>query len=144
MGRAGGAQSALGLHALPDELLARVLVHLPSIRDFGRADCVCRAWHARGSPVEQALRMRVMARGGAVPSASEGAASMTQTLCWLERLHATRGPSDVLAAGSSSSIAIDAQGQLRTPFAGSAWKCGGDEPRRQRGEVHKKLSATGE
>ena len=49
---ADGAQSALGLHALPDDVLAHVLAHLPSIRDFGRADCLCRAWHARGSPVE--------------------------------------------------------------------------------------------
>ena len=81
MGRAGGAQSALGLHALPDELLARVLVHLPSIRDFGRADCVCRAWHARGSPVEQALRLRIAARGDSMPAAlPAGAGSVTQRL----------------------------------------------------------------
>ena len=30
---ADGAQSALGLHALPDDVLAHVLAHLPSTRD---------------------------------------------------------------------------------------------------------------
>ena len=48
--RARDAERAVGIDALPDELLARVLAHLPSARDFGRADCVCRAWHADGSP----------------------------------------------------------------------------------------------
>ena len=44
--------------------LVCVLVHLPSIRDFGRASCVCRAWRADGSPVEQALRCaRASGRG---------------------------------------------------------------------------------
>ena len=81
-------QSAVGLDALPDELLARVLAHLPSIRDFGRADGVCRAWRACGSPVEQALRQRIAARGDAVPAS--GAACTTRRLCWLELLRAAR------------------------------------------------------
>ena len=63
--RARDAERAVGLDALPDELLARVLTHLPSIRDFGRADGVCRAWRARGSPVEQALRGHIEVRDGA-------------------------------------------------------------------------------
>ena len=43
MQRAHDTQRTLGLHSLPDELLARVFTHLPSIHDFGRADGVCRA-----------------------------------------------------------------------------------------------------
>ena len=88
--RARGAHPAVGLHALPDELLARVLAHLPSTRDFGRADGVCRAWRAHGSPVEQALRLRIEARGDAVPTAPPGAGSMTQRLCWSELLRDAR------------------------------------------------------
>ena len=65
---ARGAKRATGLQALPDELLVRVFVRLPSILDFGCVDCVCRAWHARGSPVEQALRERIEARGEAMPA----------------------------------------------------------------------------
>ena len=65
-------QPARGILALPDELLARVLAHLPSDRDFGRADCVCSAWHAAGSPVEQALRQRIEARDGALPGRLRG------------------------------------------------------------------------
>ena len=102
-----------GLLALPDELLVRVLTHLPSIRDFGRADCVCCAWHAGGSPVEQALRMWTQARRRAVPEALPvGAGSVTQRLCWLELLHAARVSSHALAAGSFASAVIDAQGGL--------------------------------
>ena len=106
------ARPATGIQALPDDLLARVLVHLPSIRDFGRADCVCRAWHVPGSPIEQALRMRIMARGGKVPAAlPAGAASLTQRLCWQERLHTERMP-DVIAAGLGFSVATHAPGGL--------------------------------
>ena len=103
-------QSVARLDALPDELLARVLAHLPSIRDLGRADGVCRAWHARGSPVEQALRLRIEARGDAAPAAS--AATTTRQLCWLELLRAARASSDLVCAGWSFSAAVDALGRL--------------------------------
>ena len=101
---------ARGMEALPDELLARVLAHLPSIRDFGRADGVCRAWRARGSPVEQALRLRIEARGDAVPAV--GAASMTQRLCWLELLLEARTSSNLLQGECHVSAAVDAKGRL--------------------------------
>ena len=52
-----------GLHSLSADMQADVLVHLSSIRDFGRASRVCRAWHADGSPVQQALRQRIKALG---------------------------------------------------------------------------------
>ena len=108
--RARDAERAVGIDALPDELLARVLAHLPSIRDFGRADGVCRAWRARGSPVEQALRQRIAARGGAVPAA--GAACTTRRLCWLELLRAARASSGLVSTGWTASAAVDAQGRL--------------------------------
>ena len=95
--RARDAERAVGINALPDELLARVLTHLPSIRDFGRADGVCRAWRARGSPVEQALRQRIAARGGAEPAV--GAACTTRRLCWLELLRAARASSGLVSTG---------------------------------------------
>ena len=93
--RARDAEHAVGIDALPDELLARVLTYLPSIRDFGRADGVCRAWRARGSPVEQALRQRIAARGVAVPAAD--AACTTRRLCWLELLRAARASSNLVS-----------------------------------------------
>ena len=108
--RARDAERAVGIDTLPDELLARVLTHLSSIRDFGRADGVCRAWHARASPVEQALRLRIAARGGAVPAA--GAACTTRRLCWLELLHAARASSNLVSTGHAVSAAVDTQGQL--------------------------------
>ena len=108
MERARGAQAKAGLSALPDELLTRVLVHLPSICDFGRADGVCRAWRARGSPVEQALRERIEARGGALC-----ADSTTQRMCWLELLREARAASGRLSASSDASAAVDERGRLR-------------------------------
>ena len=108
--RARDAERAVGIDALPDELLARVLTHLPSIRDFGRADGVCRAWRASGSPVEQALRQRIAARGGAVPAS--GAACTTRRLCWLELLRAARASSGLVSAGYTVSAAVDIQGRL--------------------------------
>ena len=107
-------QPACGILALPDELLARILAHLPSIHDLGRADCVCCAWHTGrkgGSPVEQTLRLRIAARGGAVPTELLGTSSMTQGLCWLELLHAAR-MADLVSAGGNLSAAVDSHGQL--------------------------------
>ena len=111
MERARDAQAKAGLSALPDELLARVLVHLPSICDFGRADGVCRAWRARGSPVEQALRERIEARDGAEQAPCAG--STTQRMCWLELLREARMASGLLSASWGVSAAIDARGRLR-------------------------------
>ena len=103
----------LELHALPDELIAHVLARVPSIRDLGRAHCVCHAWHKDDSPVELALRLRIAARGGAVPAAPESAGSMAQWLCWLELLRDGRASSGLVVAGTRTSAAVDAQGQLR-------------------------------
>ncbi len=109
------SQPARGLLALPDELIARILAHLPSIRDFGRADCVCCEWHTwreGGSPVEQALRRRIAARGGTVPKKLRGTRSITQDLCWLELLHVARMAADLVSAGGNLSAAVDSHGQL--------------------------------
>ena len=100
-----------GIDVLSDELLVCVLAHLPSIRDFGRADGVCRAWRSDGSPVEQALRQRIAASGVAVPAVLPGAGSMTQRLCYSELLRASA--SSLVAAGGGVSAAVDAQGELR-------------------------------
>ena len=117
---ARGAIRATGLQALPDELLARVFVRLPSIRDFGRVDCVCRAWRARGSPVEQALRERIEASGKVMPAPVAGCA--THRMCWLELLRQARTASGRISASSCLSAAVDKQGQLRV------WgKCEGED-----------------
>ena len=108
---ARGAKRATGLQALPDELLARVFMHLPSIRDFGCVDCVCRAWHASGSPVEQALRERIEARGEAMPAPVAGCA--THRMCWLELLRQARIASGRISASTCLSAAVDTQGRLR-------------------------------
>ncbi len=108
---ARGAKRTTGLQALPDELLARILVHLPSIRDFGRANCVCRAWHARASPVEQALRERIEARGDAILAPSAGCT--TSRMCWLELLRQTRTASGRISANERMGAAVDERGALR-------------------------------
>ncbi len=105
------------LQQLPDELIARVLARLPSTRDLGRAHCVCHAWHADGSPVEQALRLRLEASGSAVPAVPPGTASAVQRLCLYELFRAARDMSGVVAAREELSAAIDSQGQLRV------WGC---------------------
>ena len=68
-GRMGAAPRAVELLDLPDELIDRVFKHISSVRDLGRAGCVCRAWRAGDSPVVHALRQRVEGRGGAVSAA---------------------------------------------------------------------------
>ena len=108
---ARGAKRATGFKALPDELLARVLVHLPSIRDFGRANCVCRAWHARGSPVEQALRERIEARSEVMPAPVAGCS--TYRMCWLELVRQMRAASGRISANEGLGAAVDKQGRLR-------------------------------
>ena len=104
-------RSARGINALPDELLARVFAHLPSIRDYGRADCVCRAWHARSSPVEQALRERIEARGDVMPAPI--ASCSTHRMCWLELLRQMRTASGRIGANEGLGAAVDKQGRLR-------------------------------
>ena len=63
-----------------------------------------------GSAVEQALRERIEARGGTVPTA--GAASMLQKLYFLEHLRDARAASGILSAGECASVAIDVHGRL--------------------------------
>ena len=102
-----------GLHSLPAEMHVRVLVHLPSTRDFGRAGRACRAWRADGSPVEQALRQRIEARDGAVPTVLPGAGTMMQRMCWFELLRDARIASGAtMSVGDWSSAAVDADGHL--------------------------------
>ncbi len=111
MERARDAQAKAGLiSALPDELLARVFTHLPSIHDFGRADGVCRAWRARGSPVEQALREHIEARDGA--EQAPGADATTQRMCFVELLREARMTSGLVSASDTMSAAVDADEQL--------------------------------
>ena len=74
---------------LTDELVC-VFMHLPSIRDFGRASCVCRAWRADGSPVEQALRKRIKVRDGKNPTTRDGETPTMQQMCWSELLRDAR------------------------------------------------------
>ena len=102
-----------GLHSLSAEIQAHVLVHLPSIRDFGRASCVCRAWRADGSPVEQALRRRIRARDGKKPTTRDGKRPTTQQMCWSELLRDARVASGVISLGGVASAAVDADGHLR-------------------------------
>ena len=103
----------LGLYSLPAEMHVRVLVHLSSTRDFGRAGCVCRAWCADGSPVEQALRHRIEARDDVVLTALSGAGTMMQRMCWSELLRDARIASVVtMSTGESMSAAVDADGNL--------------------------------
>ena len=121
MQRAHDTQRSLGIHSLPDELLARVLAHLPSARDFGRADGVCRAWHATDSPVELALRQRIEARDGALPAAlpvwlcrGVGGGSMLQRMCWVELLREARAASGLVGVRATARAAVNAHGQLLT------------------------------
>ncbi len=102
----------IGLYRLSAEMQAHVLVHLSSTRDFSRASCVCRAWRADGSPVEQALRERIKARDGAVPTALPGAGTMTQRMCWFELLRDARMASGVISLGDDASAVVDADGHL--------------------------------
>ena len=113
------SQGALGLVALPDDLLARVFSHLPSFHDFGRVDCVCRAWRARGSPVEQALRVWAAALDArhAEVGVSIGIPSAlrlrdTRELCYREHLRAARDASGLVAAGDNLSAAVNERGDL--------------------------------
>ena len=102
----------MGLYRLSAEMQAHVLVHLSSTRDFGRASCVCCAWRADGSPVEQALRERIKARDGAVPTAFPGAGTMMQRMCWFELLHDARMATGVISLGDDASAVVDADGHL--------------------------------
>ena len=99
---------------LPVELIARVLSHLSSTRDLGRAGCVCRAWHMGDSPVERVLRLRIEARGGAVAAAlpRTTAASLTARLCRLESISTAQAASGVMGSSVHPSAAVDAHGRL--------------------------------
>merc|ERR1711977_276848 len=90
----------MGLYRLLAELQERVLEHLSSSRDLGRASCVCRAWRAGDSPVERVLRRRIKARGGAVsaalPPVAEGSMTpVTHRLCLLDSISAAQAVSGV-------------------------------------------------
>ena len=107
----------MGLYRLLAELQERVLVHLSSTRDLGRAACVCRAWRAGDSPVERVLRQRIKARGGAASAALppvdvDSPSPMTHRLCLLDSIGAAQAVSGVMSMGSTSSAAVDVDGQL--------------------------------
>ena len=107
----------MGLYVLLAELQERVLEHLSSTRDLGRAACVCRAWRAGDSPVERVLRRRIKARGGAASSAlppvAEGSVKpMTHRLCLLDSISAAQAMSGVMSMGSTASAAVDVDGHL--------------------------------
>ena len=73
----------MGLYRLLAELQERVLEHLSSPRDLGRASCVCRAWRVGDSPVERVLRRRIKARGGAASYALPPVAAGPVLMLWL-------------------------------------------------------------
>ena len=103
----------MGLHRLLAELQERVLVHLSSTRDLGRAACVCRAWRAGDSPVARALYQRIKDRGDAVSAAAEKG-STTHRLCLLGSIGAAQDASpSVMSLGDEvASAAVDAEGHL--------------------------------
>ncbi len=105
---------AVGLLDLPVELSVRVLEHLSSTRDLGRAGCVCCAWRAGDSPVERVLRRRIEAHGGAVSAALPpvAAASMTHRLCLLDSIGAAQAVSGAISLGCKASAAVGADGRL--------------------------------
>ena len=104
----------MGLYRLLAELHERVLEHLSSTRDLGRASCVCRAWRAGDSPVERVLRRRIKARGGAVSAALPPVAkySMTHQLCLLDSISAAQAASGVMSLAYEASAAVDGHGRL--------------------------------
>ena len=116
-GRMGTAPRAVELLDLPDELIDRVFKRLSSVRDLGRAGCVCRAWRAGDSLVERALRRRIEAHGGAVsaalpPVAAGSMTPMTHRLCLLDSIGATQAVSGVMSLRKAASAAVDAHGSL--------------------------------
>ena len=105
----------MGLYRLLAELQERVLEHLFSPRDLGRASCVCRAWRVGDSPVERVLRRRIKARGGAAsaalpPVAAGSMAPLTHRLCLLDSISAAQAASGVMSMGSTASAAVDVDG----------------------------------
>ena len=107
---------AVGLLDLPDELIDRVLMQLSSVRDLGRAGCVCRAWRGGDSPVVRVLRQRIEARGGAVsaalpPVAAAFIAPMAHQLCLLDSIGAAQAVSGAMSPGGASA-AVDARVSL--------------------------------
>ena len=117
-GRIGApAPDAVELLDLPDELIDRVFKQLSSVRDLGRAGCVCRAWRAGDSPVARVLRRRIEARGDAVaaalpPIAAGSMVPVTHRLCLLDSIGAAQAVSGVLSLGDRTSAAVDAAGRL--------------------------------
>ena len=110
-GRMGTAPCAFQLLKLPNELIDRVFEKLSSVRDFGRAGCVCRAWRAGDSPIVRVLRRRIEARGGAVSAASE-AASTSHRMCLLSSISVAQAAFGCVSAGGEASAAVDADGHL--------------------------------
>ena len=106
--RMGAAPRAVELLDLPDELIDRVFKQLSSVRDLGRAGCVCSAWRAGDSPIVRVLRQRIEAHGSAV-HAEEVAASMASRLSLLDSIHAAQSVSGVLSTDMSASAAVDEQ-----------------------------------
>ena len=114
--RMGTAPRAIELMHLPDELIDRVFKQLSSVRDLGRAGCVCRAWRAGDSPVARVLRRRIEAHGGAVsaalpPVAADSMTPMTHRLCLLDSIGATQAVSGIMSL-QYVSAAVDAHGSL--------------------------------
>ena len=76
------------LSSQPVEVLAVVVLWLPSPLDIASLDCTSRLFHlgAARSPVEEGLRLRAAAVGRAVEAAlPAGETSWTQWLLWEER-----------------------------------------------------------
>ena len=112
--RMGTAPRAIELLDLPDELIDRVFKQVSSVRDLGRAGCVCRAWRAGDSPVVRVLRQRIEAHGGEISAALPpvAAASATHRLCLLDSVGAAQAASGVISTGHEASAAVDVDGRL--------------------------------
>ncbi len=116
-GRMGTAPRAVELLDLPDELIDRVFKRISSVRDLGRAGCVCRAWRAGDSPVARVLRQRIEAHGGAVtaalpPVAAGSMTPMIHRLCLLDSIGAAEAVSGVMSLRRAASATVDAHGNL--------------------------------
>lgn len=130
---------------LPPEMIVRIAVLLPTVKDVAHLACTCRLFYGppHSSPprtvFEEAMRERTSVRGGTVPLPTgymphiierglRAGESMAQALCWGERRDLFQRQRQIVAGGTRSSAFIDAEGRLLT--------CGDQTPPTQHAEHH--------
>ena len=130
---------------LPPEMIVRIAVLLPTVKDVSHLACTCRLFYGppHSSPprtvFEEAMRERTSVRGGTVPLPTgylphiierglRAGESMAQALCWGERRDLFQRQRQIVAGGTRSSAFIDAEGRLLT--------CGDQTPPTQHAEQH--------